>query len=123
VEVTEFNPRAIKSFEKDGFLISKKDSSSPINAVKNSRCRQTIFWFFQVLWRSKQSAKGFAAVMTCDHADQNCHVIKGAKIRIPLRYDDPKLFDGTVQEEAKYSVPSHQIGAELFFLSNKSNIN
>jgi len=39
--------------------------------------------------------------MTCDHADQNCHVIKGAEIRIPLRYDDPKLFDGTAQEEAK----------------------
>ena len=33
--------------------------------------------------------------MTCDHADENCPLIPGAKTRIPLTYVDPKVADET----------------------------
>jgi arsenate reductase len=65
------------------------------------------------------ATKDFAAVMTCDHADENCPFIPGAEKRFPLRFEDPKSFDGTVQEEEMYTQRSHQIGAELFFLFEK----
>jgi arsenate reductase len=39
----------------------------------------------------------------------------GATKRIALTYDDPKEFDGTAQEAAKYAERVHQIGRDLFF--------
>jgi hypothetical protein len=59
--------------------------------------------------------KGFAAVMTCSEADQNCPIVTGAAVRITIPYNDPKEFDGTPQETAKYAERVHQIGLEIFY--------
>jgi arsenate reductase len=53
--------------------------------------------------------------MTCSHADENCPLVLGASGRIPLTYDDPKEFDDTPLEAAKYSERVHQIGREILY--------
>ena len=53
--------------------------------------------------------------MTCSHADENCPLVSGASARIALTYDDPKDFDGTPLEDAKYKERVHQIGREILF--------
>jgi arsenate reductase len=35
--------------------------------------------------------------------------------RFPIRYDDPKEFDGTDLEEAKYKERFEQIGIEMIY--------
>ncbi|MEZ4766263.1 MAG: hypothetical protein R3C26_24670 [Calditrichia bacterium] len=58
---------------------------------------------------------GYCAVMTCSDADEACPIVFGAAARIPLRYDDPKAFDGTPLEAEKYAERSLQIARELFW--------
>ncbi len=57
----------------------------------------------------------FAAVMTCSHADENCPLVSGAVKRMALTYDDPKDFDGTDLESAKYAERVRQIGREILY--------
>lgn len=53
--------------------------------------------------------------MTCSHADENCPLVLGATARIALTYDDPKEFDGTPQEAAKYKERVEQTGTEILY--------
>lgn len=116
VEETEFNPRAVKSLAHDGFLISKNDSLNPLYSIRTAKEAKPYIAFSKCYDDPSNPKDGFAAIMTCDHADENCPFIPGAEIRIPMRYEDPKIFDGTAKEAEKYLERSHQIGAELFFI-------
>jgi arsenate reductase len=119
VEVTAFNERAVAALKRDGFKVVKKGEENPVYFVFPGEDTEPIITFSKVYDDPINATKDFAAVMTCDHADENCPVISGAERRFPLRFEDPKSFDGTVQEEEMYSQRSHQIGAELFFLFEK----
>ena len=61
--------------------------------------------------------------MTCSHADENCPFIAGAEKRIPITYEDPKKFDNTPEQLAKYNERSLQIATELFYVFSKVKIN
>jgi arsenate reductase len=119
VEVTAFNPRAVAAIQRDGFKVVKKEGENPEYFVFYSEKEEPIVTFSKVVDDAINATKEFAAVMTCDHADENCPFIPGAERRFPLRFEDPKAFDGTTLEEKMYSERSHQIGAELFYLFEK----
>ncbi len=125
VEVTAFNPRAVAAIQRDGFKVVKKEGENPVYFIFYSEDEQPIFAFSKVYDDAINAPKDFAAVMTCDHADENCPFIPGAERRFPLRFEDPKAFDDSLLEEKMYSECSHQISAELFYLfekvSNSSN--
>ena len=53
--------------------------------------------------------------MVCSDADEACPFVPGAELRLSMPYDDPKAFDGTPMEEAKYDERSRQIAREMFF--------
>ena len=116
VEVTAFNPRAVAAIQRDGFNVVQKEGENPIYFVLFSDDSEPIVAFSKVYDDPINATKDFAAVMTCDHADENCPFIPGAEKRFPLRFEDPKAFDDSPQEEQMYTERSHQIGAELFFL-------
>jgi len=119
VEVTAFNPRAVAAIQRDGFKVVQKEGENPIYYVLFSDDSEPIVTFSKVYDNAINASKNFAAVMTCDHADENCPFIPGAEKRFPLRYEDPKAFDDSSQEEQMYTERSHQIGAEFFFLFEK----
>lgn len=115
VEVTAFNERAVAALQRDGFQVNQSGEGNPQYAVFPGKDSKPILAFSKVYDDPTNPETEFAAVMTCDHADENCPFIPGAEVRIPLRFEDPKGFDGTDLEEKMYSERSHQIGAELFF--------
>lgn len=119
VEVTAFNERAVAAIRRDGFKVVQKGEDNPVYFIFHGQEAEPIVTFSKVYDDPINPNSGFAAVMTCDHADENCPYIPGAEIRIPLRFEDPKAFDGTDLEEKMYTERSHQIGAELFLIFQK----
>ena len=119
IEVTAFNPRAVAAIQRDGFKVVKKEGENPVYFIFYSEDEQPIVAFSKLYDDAINAPKNFAAVMTCDHADENCPVIPGAEKRFPLRFEDPKAFDDSLLEEKMYSERSHQIAAELFYLFEK----
>ncbi|MFD2034300.1 protein-tyrosine-phosphatase [Belliella marina] len=116
VEVTAFNERAVESIKRFGFKVSKEGVGNPKYFVLYSNDENPIVAFSKVYDDAANAPKGFAAIMTCSHADENCPFIPGAEARIPVRYEDPKAFDDTDQEAEKYDERSLQIGSEMLFV-------
>lgn len=119
-EATAFNPRAVKAMQDAGFDIQVfKDGTNPIYKVKFSNEAQPLTVFSKKYDDDFNPKKDFAAIMTCSHADENCPLVLGATKRIPLTYNDPKDFDGTAQEAAKYSERVMEIGREILYAFSK----
>ncbi|RAW02084.1 low molecular weight phosphatase family protein [Pseudochryseolinea flava] len=114
-EATAFNPRAVAAMKHAGFEITAaKDGDNPVYLVKFSDEAPALTVFSKRYDDDFNPKTGYGAVMTCSHADDNCPLIPGAK-RIALTFDDPKEFDGTPQESAKYAERVHDIGREILF--------
>lgn len=115
-EATAFNPRAVKAMEDAGFKITKaSEGTNPLYEVRFADDAPAIKAFSKKYDGEGNPQSGFGAVMTCSHADQNCPVVAGAAVRIATPYDDPKDFDDTPQEAAKYTERVHQIGREILY--------
>jgi arsenate reductase (thioredoxin) len=115
-EATAFNPRAVAAMKQAGFDISTtKDGSNPVYKVKFAEDAPALTVFSKKYDDDFNPKKDFAAVMTCSHADENCPLVLGASGRVALTYNDPKDFDGTPLEAAKYSERVNEIGREILF--------
>ena len=115
-EATAFNPRAVLAIEKAGFSVEKTGSeNNPDYLVRYAEDAAPMRCFSKTYNDTFNPQNGYCAVMTCSDADEACPVVFGAAARIPLRYDDPKAFDGTPLEAEKYAERSLQIARELFW--------
>lgn len=115
-EATAFNPRAVRAMQAAGFSIHvSKEGENPVYEVQYATTADPVLVFSKTYDDPVNPTRDFAAIMTCSHADQNCPVVIGASTRIALTYDDPKDFDGTPQEEAKYKERVEEIGRELLY--------
>ena len=54
--------------------------------------------------------EGFAALMVCGEADAACPFVKGAALRVSMPYLDPKIYDGSAFEAAKYAERRDDMG-------------
>jgi arsenate reductase (thioredoxin) len=54
--------------------------------------------------------QGFVALMVCSEADAACPLVKGAAVRVSMPYLDPKIYDGSIFEAAKYAERRDDIG-------------
>jgi len=115
-EATAFNPRAVKAMQEAGFKINATfQGSNPVYEVEFSDDANEVIAFSKKYDSQTNPQKGFAAIMTCSHADENCPVVFGMEKRISLPYNDPKDFDGTPQEAAKYAERVREIGTEILY--------
>ncbi|MFT7033908.1 MAG: arsenate reductase [Cyclobacteriaceae bacterium] len=119
VEVTVFNERAVECLKRAGFEIQIEGDENPHYSVYFAEKEGVINTFSKVFDDPENKVEKFAAIMTCSHADENCPFIPGAEVRLPVRYEDPKAFDGTPQEAEKYDERSKQIATELFYVFSK----
>ena len=116
-EATAFNPRSVRAIKNAGFnIIKENESDNPVYLVQFSETKAPLQCFSKVYNDDFNPQKDFAAIMTCSHADENCPVVFGAEKRFPIKYEDPKEFDGTNLEETKYSERFDQIGIEMIFV-------
>jgi arsenate reductase len=119
VEVTAFNERAVASLKRSGFRVTSQGEGNPRYTVSYSEDRPPIRAYSKLYDDPANDAPGFAAVMTCSDADENCPFIPGTEARIAVRYKDPKEFDGTPEEALKYDERSLQIASEMFYMFSK----
>lgn len=116
-EATAFNPNAINALKRVGFKIETTDSSvNPHFEVYFSEKAKPIECFSKVYNDSVNPQNNFAAIMTCSDAEENCPFIPGVELRIGTTYDDPKAFDNTPLQDAKYDERCRQIALETFFV-------
>ncbi|TVP98339.1 MAG: protein-tyrosine-phosphatase [Balneolaceae bacterium] len=101
-EVTACNERTIAALKRTGLSVGSDGAENPVYSITDSELDLNLRLWSKVYDDPSNSAERFAAVMTCDHADQNCPFIPGAAIRIPLTYTDPKYADDTEEEETAY---------------------
>lgn len=119
-EVTACNERTIASLKRSGFDINQKDESSNPKYEMTVGDKQFVL-FSKLFDHMTNPTKDFAAIMTCSHAEKNCPFIPGASKRISIPYDDPKEFDDTDLEAAKYDERSQQIAQEMEFVFKTVN--
>lgn len=119
-EATAMFPQVVETLKAQGFqimVISK--GINPVYAIKYSENTPPIIGFSKPYDHFFNPRSRFAAIMTCSQADAGCPFISGTEYRIPITYDDPKIFDGTPQEAEKYTERSVQIATELFYVFSK----
>ena len=116
-ETTAMFPKVGETLLKQGFEIQKlSETNNPVYATKFDENSHPIIAFSKKYSDDFNPKSSFAAIMTCSHADGNCPFIAGAEKRIPITYDDPKLFDNTDQQNEKYEERSIQIATEMKYI-------
>lgn len=113
-EATAFNQNAINALSQFGFYIEKSAGETPMVLVHYNQSNP-IKCFSKVYDDKANPTEGFAAVMTCSDADENCPVVLGADARLSLKYEDPKVSDGSGNESTVYGERLNQIAAEMLF--------
>jgi arsenate reductase len=103
-----------------GFQIQQlSNENNPVYAVKYDEDEAAIICFSKTFDDDFNPKSKFAAIMTCSSADVGCPFIAGAEKRLPIRYDDPKAFDGTDLMNAKYAERSLEIASEMYYVFSK----
>lgn len=119
-ETTALFPMVVKTLENAGFKIkSIAQTENPIYSIKYASNEHPITGFSKKLDDIFNPSSEFAAIMTCDSANESCPIVDGAEIRIPVTYQDPKAFDQTPQQTEKYQERSSQIATEMFYVFSK----
>lgn len=114
-EATAFNPRAVAALVRAGFRVESPGGENPHYRVYFSSERPPLLCFSKTYDDALNPISDFAAIMTCSDADENCPFIPGAKLRLPLTYEDPKAADDTPEEANRYDERLQQIGQEILF--------
>ncbi|MGK7390724.1 MAG: low molecular weight phosphatase family protein [Candidatus Cyclobacteriaceae bacterium M2_1C_046] len=117
-ETTAFNPRAVAAIERAGFKVENPtvDRENPVYKITFSEDGPVMECFSKKYDHPVNPNDNFAAIMTCTEADENCPLIPGADLRIPLSYTDPKEADATKAESNVYDERCRQIATEMFYL-------
>ncbi|MEQ6118746.1 protein-tyrosine-phosphatase [Reichenbachiella sp. MALMAid0571] len=116
-ESTALFPMVAETLRNTGFEINTiAETNNPIYSIKYSGNESPVIGFSKKLDDDFNPKSEFAAIMTCSQADGGCPFIVGAEKRIPITYEDPKLFDNTPQQAEKYNERSLQIATEIFYI-------
>lgn len=116
-EATAFNPNAIHATERAGLTVkSDGASANPKYSISFNDEQETITCFSKTYDDEANPKSDFLAVMTCSQADKTCPNVEGASLRVALPYEDPKAFDDTAEEGAKYDERCKQIATEMLYI-------
>ncbi|MBP9150929.1 MAG: protein-tyrosine-phosphatase [Flavobacteriales bacterium] len=118
-EETAFNKRAVDAIKRVGFKVDGTVSTNPRYSVRFSDETGALDCFSKTFDHAANPQKGFAAIMTCSDADENCPIILGAEYRARITYEDPKISDLTESEIATYDERCAQIATEMLYLFSK----
>ena len=117
-EATAFNPRAVAAMQRCGLKIVADDpaSTNPRYSVLTSDSATPQVCFSKAYGDPPNPSKGYCAVMTCSQADDACPLVMGCDLRMPIRYEDPKVADDTEFESQRYDERSAQICTEMLYM-------
>lgn len=114
-EATEVAKGVLEALKTIGFAYEYK-AEKQSHKIKHPLWLKEIELFSKTFDHPSHQLKDSIAVMVCSHADENCPFIPGVRKRLSLPFEDPKEFDGKVNEKEAYLDSFWQICAELYFL-------
>ena len=116
-EATAMFPKVAETLGNQGFQIQKlSQENNPVYAVKLDENQAPIICFSKTYSDDFNPKNNFGAIMTCNNADEGCPMVFGAEARFPIKYNDPKAFDGTDLMNEKYAERSLEIASEMYFV-------
>ena len=116
-EATAMFLQVTETLRSQGFQIQQlSENQNPIYAVKYDENENPIICFSKVYQHDFNPKQNFGAIMTCNHADEGCPLVVGAEARFPIKYNDPKAYDGTDMQSAKYAERSLEIAQEMWWV-------
>jgi len=116
-ETTACNPRTVATLERAGIRAKQiTEGENPVILLQYANGVNPIAAFSKVYDQPPNPTRGFAAVMTCSQAEENCPFVAGAEKRFSVMYEDPKIADGTPEEQAVYDARCRQIAAEVAYV-------
>ena len=116
-EATAMFPKVGETLANQGFQIQQlSEEHNTVYAVKFDDKQHPIICFSKKYYDAFNPKSNFGAIMTCNNADEGCPLVFGAEARFPIKYDDPKAFDGTDIMNEKYAERSLQIASEMYFV-------
>ena len=116
-EATAMFPKVAETLQNQGFEILKlSETENPVYAVKFAENEHAIICFSKKYNDDFNPKSEFAAILTCDSADENCPIVYGAEARFPIKYEDPKKSDGTPEMNETYFNRSLEIATEMKFV-------
>ena len=116
-EATAMFPKVVETLRNQGFEILKlSETENPVYAVKFAENEHAVICFSKKYNDDFNPKSAFAAILTCDSADENCPIVYGAEARIPIKYEDPKKSDGTAEMNETYFNRSLEIATEMKFV-------
>lgn len=119
-EATALFPMVAETLKNTGFDIKTiSKGENPVYSIKYAANEHPIIGFSKKLDDDFNPKSLFAAIMTCDSANEACPFVPGAEKRIPITFEDPKVFDNTPQQAEKYFERSTQIATELWYIFSK----
>jgi arsenate reductase len=119
-EATALFPMAAETLKNHGFMVKPISiGNNPVYIIKYTENAHPIIGFSKKLDDDFNPKSEFAAIMTCDSANEACPFVPGAEKRIPITFEDPKAFDNTPQQIEKYKERSLQIATELCYVFSK----
>ncbi len=114
-EATALFPMAAQTLQNSGFEVYQlSEGNNPVYSIKFADNEHPVIGFSKKIDDDFNPKSEFAAIMTCDSANEACPMVPGAEKRIPITFEDPKAFDNTLQQAEKYNERSLQIATELF---------
>ncbi len=122
-EATAMFPKVAETLVNQGFQIQKlSQDNNPVYAVKLDKNQAPIICFSKTYSDDFNPKSNFGAIMTCNNADEGCPMVFGAEARFPIKYNDPKAFDGTDLMNEKYAERSLEIASEMYFVFSQINL-
>jgi len=116
-EATAMFPKVGETLVNQGYQIQKlSEEKNPVYSVKFDENQHPIICFSKTYFDDFNPKNNFGAIMTCTTADEGCPMVFGAEARFPIKYDDPKAFDGTELMNEKYEERSLQIASEMYYV-------
>lgn len=116
-EETALFPMLVEVLSSQGVSVLKiTEDTNPVYALKYSENSMPIIGFSKRYNHPFNPISGFAAVMTCSQADENCPFVSGAEKRIAVTFEDPKESDGKDNQQEVYTTRSLEIAREMFYV-------
>jgi arsenate reductase len=121
-EATALYPMAAETLKNSGFKVKTiSEGNNSIYSIKYANNEHPIIGFSKKMDDDFNPKSEFAAILTCNSANEACPFVPGAEKRIPITFEDPKAFDNTPQQVEKYNERSLQIATELFYVFSQIN--
>lgn len=116
-----FNRRTMAALQDVGFEITETGNEATRGDLKTPNPIVRVQWgeglesreFSKHFAAEGNPQAGFAALMVCSEADAECPTVRGAALRLAMPYLDPKIYDGSAYESAKYAERRDDIGRTL----------